>query len=439
MVKNGDGEMIKKINEFRKSEEYQFYQFGEDYYRGRNTEIMKRNPKCYVEGLGVVTNPYKANHRLASGYLQKIIDQKVNFLLGNGAVIKDESLDMDKYGLDFDEFLQDIATTASKKGRAWVYFYMDGGVLKMVEVEPEQITPTYDKYGKLEKIIRQYDDVDEKGKTVHVVLEYNKDGVREYVQERNKLDDRGYFGHYTVQRTAPNGALVSEEELGFGIIPFIELKNNPEGISDLYPIKPMIDIYDIVNSDFANNIDDMQEAYFVIKNFQGDNYDDFLNQLKQTKAVKVGEDGDVQTNQLQIPTEARQVFLNLTDRNIYKFAMAVDTTQLSGSSLTNVAIKAQFADLDLKTDKFEGEIRKFFRALVEFINNFEKKNYDDEILFNRSLVINELEVIDAVNKSAMVISRKTMLDNHPLVEDTEEELKLIEKDETNSMLRYAEG
>lgn len=419
----------------RKSEEYEYYQFGDDYYRGRNTEIMNRNPKCYIEGLGVITNPYKANHKLASGYLQKIIDQKVNYLLGNGAVIKDESLDMDKYGLDFDEFLQDLATTASKKGKAWLYLYIDNGSLKMTEIIPEQIFPFYDKYGKLEKVIRQYDDVDEKGKIVHVVLEYTKDGVKEYRQERNKLEEIGNSGHYTLQRTAPNGALVSEEELTFGIIPFIELKNNSECLSDLYQVKPLIDIYDIVNSDFANNIDDMQEAYFVIKNFQGDNYDDFLNQLKQSKAVKVGEDGDVQANQLQIPTEAREVFLNLTDKNIFKFAMAVDTTQLSGSSLTNVAIKAQFADLDLKTDKFEGEIRKFFRALVEFINNFEKKNYDDEILFNRSLVINEMEVIDAVNKSAMIISRKTMLDNHPLVEDTDEELKLIESD---NQLAYEE-
>lgn len=419
--------MLNQIRKFTQTEEYQFYEYGEDYYKSRNTEIMSRDPKVFVEGVGVVSNPFKANHKLASGYLQKIVDQKVNYLLGNGAVLTDESLNLDAYGRDFDEFLQDLGTTASKKGKAWVYMYVDGNKLKMVEVAPEQIIPIYDRYGKLNQVIRHYDDVIE-GKTVNIVLLYTSEGFFEYTKDGRKLKKAGEYGHYSSKAKLPNGETQSQEEHSFGRVPFIELRNNPEGLSDLYSIKSLIDIYDIVNSDFANNIDDMQDAYFVIKNFQGDNYDEFLHQLKQSKAIKVGDDGDVTTNQLQIPTEARSVFLELTDRNIFKFAMGVDTTQLSGGSLTNVAIKAQFADLDLKADKFEGEIRKFVRELIDFIGKYEGKDYDDEVTFSRSMVVNEMEMVEAVNNSAMTISKRTQLDVHPLVDDVEEELRRLEEE-----------
>ena len=176
----------------------------------------------------------------------------------------------------------------------------------------------------------------------------------------------------------------------------------------------------------------------MIKNFQGDNYSEFLSQLKKTKAVKVGEDGDVTTSQLQIPTEARSVFLGLTDANIFKFAMAVDTTKLSGNSMTNVAIKAQFADLDLKTDKFESQVRKFIADILEFIGMYEGKTYDATVKFNRSMIVNEAEMIEAVNSSALMLSQKTLLESHPLVEDVEEEMKRIEEDVPKENLGFGE-
>ena len=423
---------MKAAQKFRESEQFAYYKYGDDYYKGRNTAIMGRDPKCYVEGFGAVSNPYKANHRLASVYLQKIVDQKVGYLLGNGVNFTDETFKPDNYGPVFDDFMQDLGTTAAKKGRGWVYFYVDKGKLKMIEVAPEQITPVYDENDELSEIIRQYTR-EIGGKEMQITLVYDSDGVTEYHKIKNKWEMTSQYGHYSTD-LSQYGSVISTEEHSFGAVPFVELKNNPDCLSDLYPIKALIDIYDIVNSDFANNIDDMQDAFFVIKNFQGDNYNEFLSQLKKTKAVKVGEDGDVTTSQLQIPTEARSVFLTLTDANIFKFAMAVDTTKLSGNSLTNVAIKAQFADLDLKTDKFESQVRKFVKDIMDFIGLYEGKTYDATVKFNRSMIVNEAEMIEAVNKSAMLLSTKTLLEAHPLVEDVEDEIKRkAEEPELNDM------
>jgi SPP1 family phage portal protein len=190
----------------------------------------------------------------------------------------------------------------------------------------------------------------------------------------------------------------------------------------------MIDIYDIVNSDFANNIDDMQDAFFTIKNYNGQDLQEFLTQLKKFKAVPVGDGGDVTANQLTIPTEAREKFLSLTDENIYKFAMAVDTNKLAGSSLTTTAIKASFANLDLKADKFEAEFRKFIRTLITFINKYEGTSYSYDFTLDRSMLVNNIETIEAIKNQKGIISDRTLFENHPLVLDVDQEFKRIEEE-----------
>ena len=121
-----------------------------------------------------------------------------------------------------------------------------------------------------------------------------------------------------------NGNNTGAQGLSWGRVPFIPLWWNDEKQNQLYTVKNWIDIYDITASDFANNIDDFQDVYWILKNYNGQDLGEFMNEVKRLRTIKVGSDGDASAQTIQIPTEARQAFLQLARTEIFKGGMGVD-------------------------------------------------------------------------------------------------------------------
>ena len=405
-------------------ERYSYFLYGEDYYIARNTAIMEREKKIFVEGLGVQVNPFGANHKLPSGFFKKIVAQKVMHLLGNGVMFAEEGQTeaLNQYfDTSFDEFIIDAGLDSSKKGESWAYFYKENNQLYCTLIPVEQLVPIYDDYGYLKKMIRHYQS--DEG---YIVQVYDDQGMTKYVKKGKKFDVDNIVGHFTSFKTF-NGEVLEQEEHSFSQIPFIPLYNNRERLSDLFRIKPLIDVYDIINSDFANNIDDMQDAFFTLKGFTGDtkHLGEFMKQLKMYKAVPVGDDGEVTAQQLTIPVEARKTFLDILRKDIYESSMSVDMSQLSGGSITNVYIKAMFTDLELKVDEFENEVRKFIFHLLTFINENDNKNFTDQMTFDRSKLMNEIENIEILMKLQGILSLQTIRELLPYDIDLAQESERI--------------
>lgn len=396
------------------SERYKYFKWGDDYYNGKNTAIMNRKKQVYLgDEFGVVTNPFMANHIIPSNYLQKIVLQLVGYLVGNGV-----NLDIDNYFDDpFDTVLNKLAITARKKGEAWLYAYVDNKEIKFTEIQPEQLVPIYDKYGKLVKMIKLGQD--------NLWL-YDEKQVTEYQLDKNKKWKAvSTYGHYQSQQIYM-GQKINEIDNNFGLVPFIPLYANNEKLSDLARIKPFIDTYDIINSDFANNIDDMQDAFFTLKGYSNNIEDltEFMKQLKQIKVVPIDEDGQMEKHELNIPVEARKEFLDRLDKDIFKFSMSVDTGQMSGGSLTNVAIKAMYSELDLKADQFETEVRSFLKSLVNFLNQTANSNISlEDLKLDRTMIVNVEDRIEKITKLMGILSDELLLELLPLDFDVEEELE----------------
>jgi SPP1 family phage portal protein len=172
--------------------------------------------------------------------------------------------------------------------------------------------------------------------------------------------------------------------------------------------------------------------YYILKNYNGENLDEFFEQLKRFKAIPVGENGDVKTETQEVPTEARSTFLALTEKLIYKFGMGVNPDDLEGT-VTNVRIRALFSLLDLKANDFEAEVDASFNALLWFLNAYYEvynpamvfEPSEVKLTFNRSMVINEKEQLESLVKQKGIISDKTLLENHPMVDNVEEEMERL--------------
>ena len=220
---------------------------------------------------------------------------------------------------------------------------------------------------------------------------------------------------------------------GFGFIPFFRLDNNKKQQSGLNPIKDIIDDYDLMNAGLTNNIQDTNEALYVVKGFQGDNLDELMMNIKAKKHIGVDEDGGVEIKTIDIPYEARKIKMEIDEQNIFRFGMGVNNESLKDTSATtSIAIKSAYALLDLKCNKLEIRLKQFMRKLLNVvlkeINERDGTDYQQsDVWFDleREIITNaqenaQIELTDAQKKQVEIttlLNLATYLDEETLMQN----------------------
>jgi len=216
-----------------------------------------------------------------------------------------------------------------------------------------------------------------------------------YVKEKNKWK---YLGESPVMQNeiTRNDEVIGAETIDLGMPPFAICYNNDLMETDLKPIKKQIDIYDRVDSDFANNIIDFQEIYYTLKNYGGQNIGEFMKQLKKWKTANIPSDGEIGYKQLKVPTEAKMAFLKKKRADIYENGMSVDMNEIAAGNSTVIAIQAMFENLNFKLNDFEMEFMDFWEQVKTLTNKFNAiigngVVLDNKLQFDRSMLMNKLE------------------------------------------------
>lgn len=415
-----DIDVLREINKFKSSESYNNMVTSEKYFKNKS-EILDR--KFYYYPMNVKTlDPYRANNKIVNNFFRMIVEQKVSYCLSKDVVINN-------YVplINVNDFIDELAEETCIKGIGWVQPYIDSiESLKIAIIPSEQIIPLFDKTieQNIINIIRFYT-ID---KVLNIELWDNEKVVYYSVDEHNKL-------------------IIEKEQLhNWGKIPFVPLYNNRHQMTDLENIKGLIDSFEKCVSDYSNNFEDFQDVYYKLKNYAGSsqNPEDVANIiefLKRHHMVLVSADGDFEAIQLEIPHVAREAYLKMIRELIFLNAQAVDMDVLRGSSLTNTAIEAAFANLDNKCNKFLKFTRKFIENLMYFDTKFKTTRGNPEIdlskfevVFNTITIINVKESIDNVKNSDGIISKETNISNHSFVSDVKKELQLIEKEKKDYLI-----
>ena len=192
--------------------------------------------------------------------------------------------------------------------------------------------------------------------------------------------------------------------------------------SELTPaIQAKIDAYDNILSDFADNLARANDVYWVLNNFSGTTEDiaEMLEEISRIKAVANLSDGSgsgatAEPHTIEVPYAARQAALNLLERALYNDYMALDMASLTGGSLTNVAIRAAMANLNLKADRYEWQVRHFMQELLTLL-----RLGTEEIHFKRQAIANESELVADIQNMRQDIDQRTALRLNPYIADEE--------------------
>lgn len=338
-------------------------------------------------------------------------------------------------GDEYRKNCMELCINAANATVGWVHYWEDeDGNFQYAVVDSKQIIPIESRSlkKKLLGVLRMYEDVDEDTGDTYTVYEYwNEECCWAFRRKLSETLDEGLC-YYNMFSALDNRQPTSEYRHGLGEVPFIPFYNNNINTGDLKNIKPLIDVYDKVYSGFINDLDDIQELIFVLSNYGGTDLDEFMNDLRRYKAIKVdAEDGSgVNTISIEIPIEARNSVLEATRKAIFEQGQGFDPQPENFGNQSGEALKFMYAPLEMKAGFTETEFQLGFARLVRAICR--SAGLKCEIIiqtWTRTSIRNDSEQAQICKDSVGIVSKKTILKNHPLVEDADAELEQLEREE----------
>lgn len=405
---------------------------GTRYYKN-DTDILNATQTYYDADGKPHTDPTKANNKLRHSFYPLLVKQKVGYLVGKPMNFMCEDPVVYDYvrevlGEKWNGTVQALLTAASNKGEEWLYCYIDHeGKFDFVVCPMEQIIPLYDNTFKtrLMGIVRHYTTTNLAGEETTYVQYWTLDKVMYFEGAGDDMTFVSEAPHFTV----------NDVGYSFGMLPFVQFKNNEDMTTDLSLVKDLIDNYDKVTSGLANDLDDIQQAIYVLKGYQGTDPVEFQTNLRFYRLIKVDEQGGVTKLEVNIPVTAKDSQLNRLEADIYRMGMGVDVSAEKLGNSSGVALKFIYSLLDLKCDMAETQFRKGIKHLLGLMsawfgvtNGTPFDRNAVKVTFNRSLIINTKEMITNVVNSNRLVSAKTLLANHPFVNDVDFEIEQMKKE-----------
>ena len=401
----------------------------------------------YIDAEGKVQeDKLKSNIKISHPFFTELVDQEVQFMLsGKDGFVKSDDPDLqgylDEYFNDNEDFmaeLYEVITGCIAKGFEYAYAYKNAegrtsfqcaDSMGVVEVRAKETNDNcdyiiywyIDRIGKANKKIKRIQVWDEK----QVAFFMQEDEGSILPDDSMKPNPRPHITY-----TKPKDENIYYDD--YGLIPFFRLDNCKKQFSGLKPIKALIDDYDLMSCGLSNNIQDTNEALYVVKGFQGDNLDELMLNIKTKKHIGVDDDGDVDIRTIDIPYQARQTKLDLDEKNIFRFGMGVNTEGLKDTSATtSIAIKSAYSLLDLKANKLEIRLKQFMRKLLKVVlkeindeNGTDFQQKDVYFDFEREIITNaqenaQIELTDAQRKQTEIttlLNLATHLDDETLMQ-----------------------
>ena len=223
-------------------------------------------------------------------------------------------------------------------------------------------------------------------------------------------------------------------------IPLIPFKANEDELPLIQRVKSLQDALNTLYSNYADAMqEDARNTILVIHNYDGQDLGEFRRNLAQLGAVKVRDQGGIDTLTISVNSENYISIINLLRRAIIENGRGVDTKdeRLTSGTPNMMNIRSMYTDLDLDADEMEMEFQASLQQLMWFVNTFNtatgKPTADVKFIFNRDTMVNEGDTINNCRASMGIISEETIIANHPWVKDSKAELEKVKAERAEQM------
>lgn len=450
----------REISKFKRSPKRKMMITGSKYYEGEH-EILKRKRTVIGKDGLLVEVENLPNNKIIDNQYSKLIDQKVNYLLGKPLTFDTENVEYQKslkkvFNRNFQRLFKSLGEDSLNGGIGWLYpYYDESGKLKFKKFEPYEILPFWAdaEHTELDFAVRIYEIEAYEGDK-EVIIEkvevYDSNGIQRYMLQNSTLVP-------DVENPSSSYLTVIDEEgkelqLNWSRVPLIPFKYNNKEIPLISRVKSLQDGINTILSDFQNNMqEDARNTILVLQNYDGQDLGEFRRNLAQYGAVKVktidGAAGDLKTLEITVNADNYKAIFELFKKALIENGRGYDAKddRLSGNP-NQMNIQSMYSDIDLDANGMETEFQASFEELLWFVNahlsNSGQGDFEAEevnVIFNRDIMMNESEIIDSCSKSVGILSNETIVSQHPWTSDVEKELQRIKDEKQEVIDEYSDA
>ena len=440
----------RELQRFMNSKERKNILTGRKYYEGIH-DIINKKRTMHIENVAI-TNSDKTelplnlpNNQLVDNKFDDLVDQKVNYLFGNPMEVKsdDDGL-IDLLGKKFHRQLLNVAKDAYIGGKGYLHPYIAStGELVFKRFKPENVIPYWhdEEHNQLDAFIYFYDmdqyHLLEKTNTVQYVEFYKPDGVSYYIYNNGSL-------LVNTDKETANYIAYEGKAYNWPSVPLLVFKANSIEQPLINRVKCLQDALNEMYSMFLDRMqEDPRETLLVLRNYDGTDLAEFRRMLAKYGAVKVRDDGGIETLNIEVNATNYDFITQALKRSIIENGRGFDAKDDRMANNPNqMNISSMYSDIDLDANQIEVEFQATLEQLVEFyrvyrgISNATAPK-DVEFIFNRMTPVNEGEVINNCKASVGILSNETIVANHPWTINTAEELERLQQERLQMMQEMA--
>lgn len=390
------------------------------YYRNENDEITNREYK----------DKNKPQNRLKNGYASYITNMAVGYFLGSPISYKYQNDNLKKLIDDTFRYNDenDINTTLAKQSSIQGYsielLYTDADARpRMKPLKASEIALVYDNTleDNLMYAIRYYKEKDiVKDEEYTIVEVYDKEKKTIY-----KLDESLTF--------------IDEEMHYFGDVPVVVYTNNDELMGDFERQLSLINSYDKLQSDSANDHEYFSNCMLVVSGYVLGEED--AQSISDVRTLNFADsEGKAEYLVKNIQDVALENFKNRIDNDIHKFSQIPNLSDKDfGNNASGVSLQFKLMGIENITSVKESKFRKGLMRRIELLCNFlniktngDMAYLDVEPIFTRTKPINELEMAQMMQTLSGILSEESILALSPFVDDVASEMER-KKNEANAL------
>lgn len=379
--------ILDAINNYIASPEYKIKQRNLNYYMRKNEKILKR--MSFLKKIGI--NIDVTFHRLCNGLFQKFSKQVIFYTIGNGLTLEKDKRKI--LGRKFNKQLIQSCINAYWGSISWNFMkFVKVGLYELRVFDSLEAFGLFDEKDGTAKTVIRFLLPNGDGKPMWVEL-YELEGMTEYKVVRGKIEEAEPITPYVTKSDGDIlGATITpgDNYPTFPIIPLYANMLHQAEFTDAF--KAQSDALDFVDSDLVDTVTQDDGIYGTIKNYSGDDARELVIEIKKWKTIIDAENADATLSSVEAPYQGKEAVKDGLRRDMYNEFMALDTKELTGGSLTNVAINVAKTDLDLKADELEWQVADVVENILEIVGI----EYE-EITFKRRTISNDTEVINNIS------------------------------------------
>ena len=391
------------------------------YYNNNNPSIMNREYK----------DLNKPSNRLAHPFASYITNMAVGYFLGNPIAYNSDNKDLlerlnnvFRYNDEADNNTT-LAKHSSIGGYAVELLYIDeDSQPRFTALSGDEVAIVYDNTLE-EKIlcaVRYFEEeVVGEDKTKTIINAYTADTIQTY----ELIDDEIKF--------------IEEQPHYFNDVPIAVYINNDEMYGDFEKVKVLIDAYDQVQSDTANDFEYFTNALLVISGILMDDED---NDFKNNRVLNFTDsEGKAEYLIKNINDSALENFKNRLVEDIHKFSQIPNLTdeQFAGN-VSGEAMKYKLMGLENIIGVKEAKFKKGLMRRIELLCNFLNVATNDLMLytdiqpvFTRNKPQNDTELANMVKGLYGIVSDETLISILPFIDNAREEIEKRNSEKENTL------